>query len=81
MLGDGLVKSGIDCVKDTCKTLILGGLKTAGLLVIDNSYWICLFICIGALLLYVGGCKKAGKHVSISFIIYVALQGMKLCLK
>ena len=45
--------------------------------VIDNSYSICLITCLLALLLYVGGQKKAGKYVSISFVVYFTLQALR----
>ncbi|MBN1050301.1 hypothetical protein [Clostridium botulinum] len=48
---------------------------------IGMSYWICLFICMIALILYVAGEKKAGKYVSISFAINFLLQALKLGLK
>lgn len=54
---------------DMCQTIITG--------IANNSYYICLFICMGALLLYVSGSKKSGKYVSISFVIYVLLQVIK----
>ena len=45
--------------------------------VVAGSYWICLISCLIALLLYIGGQRKAGKYVSISFIVYVILQALK----
>lgn len=44
---------------------------------INCSYWICLFSCILALILYIAGLKKAGKYVSVSFVIYFFLQSIK----
>ena len=49
---------------------ILGG-------VINSSYYLCLFVSLAALLLYISGDKKAGKYVSISFLIYFFLQSIK----
>lgn len=45
--------------------------------VVKGSYWICLASCLIALILYIAGQRKAGKYVSISFIIYVILQALK----
>lgn len=45
--------------------------------VATSSYFICLFACMFCLLLYIGGLKKMGKYVSISFIIYVFIQALK----
>lgn len=42
-----------------------------------GSYWICLISCLIALILYISGQRKAGKYVSISFILYVILQALK----
>lgn len=62
----------------TIKNIIIDTLKWISLGIIDNSYWICLFICLAALILYIAGQKKAGKYVSISFIIYFVLQCLKV---
>lgn len=51
------------------------------LAIIDSSYWICLFTCMFAIILYVAGMKKAGKYVSISFVVYFMLQCFKVGLK
>ena len=51
--------------------------KWIALGIINNSYWICLVVCIAALILYIAGLKKAGKYCSISFVIYVVLQALK----
>ena len=45
--------------------------------VVNSSYWILLFCCILALVLYIGGLKKAGKYVSVTFILYCFLQAIK----
>lgn len=52
----------IDCLKAIFKGLV------------STSYLICLVVACLSVLLYVGGCKKAGKGVSISIIIYVLLS-------
>ncbi len=49
--------------------------------IIDISYWICLFVCLIAIILYVSGLKKAGKYVSISFVVYFLMQCCKVGLK
>lgn len=45
--------------------------------VINSSYWICLYVSLIALIFYIAGQKKAGKYVSISFVIYFLLQSIK----
>lgn len=45
--------------------------------VINSSYWICLYVSLVALILYIAGQKKAGKYVSISFVVYFLLQAIK----
>ncbi|WP_307993072.1 hypothetical protein [uncultured Clostridium sp.] len=55
--------------------------KDTALVFINSSYWICLFVCMFAIILYVAGLKKAGKYVSISFIVYFLLQCFKVGLK
>lgn len=52
-------------------------LKWVGLGIINGSYWICLIACLIALILYIAGQRKAGKYVSISFVVYVVLQAIK----
>lgn len=52
-------------------------LKSIGLGIINNSYWICLAVCMIALILYVAGQRKAGKYISISFIIYFILESLR----
>lgn len=44
---------------------------------INSSYWICLYVSLLALILYIAGQKKAGKYVSISFVVYFLLQSIK----
>lgn len=44
--------------------------------IIANSFWICLAICMGCLILYLGGLKKASRFCTLSFIIYVFLQAI-----
>lgn len=61
--------------------LFLGLGKDLALGIIDSSYWVCLFVSIFAIILYVAGLKKAGKYVSVSFIVYFLMQCFKVGLK
>ncbi len=54
--------------------------KTLALGIIDNSYWITLSVAIIALILYIAGMKKAGKYVSVSFVVYFILQCLKVAI-
>lgn len=64
-------------VIDFIKNKLIDFIKWMALNFINSSYWICLFSCMIALVLYIAGMKKAGKYVSISFIIYFFLQSIK----
>lgn len=64
-------------VVDFIQNKLLDLLKWLALHFIASSYWICLFSCMLALVLYIGGLKKAGKYVSVSFIVYFFLQSIK----
>lgn len=55
--------------------------KEVILVCMDLSYWICLFICMLAIIFYMVGSKKSGRVASISFVIYVLIQSLKLGLK
>lgn len=55
--------------------------KDVALGFIGCSYWICLFVCMLSLIFYMVGSKKSGRVVSISFIIYVLTQALKLGIK
>jgi hypothetical protein len=46
--------------------------------ILAGSYWICLIVCITALLMYIAGFKKAGKYVGLSFIVFFVLQCIKV---
>ena len=63
------------------KEFIVETLKDLAFVIISGSYWICLVICLVALILYVAGLKRAGKYVSISFVIYFVLQCLKVGLE
>ncbi|MDU7085940.1 MAG: hypothetical protein E6344_19825 [Clostridium sp.] len=67
----------INAIVEGIKQSVLNFLKWIGLGIINGSYWICLTACLIALILYIAGQRKAGKYVSISFIIYVVLQAIK----
>lgn len=45
--------------------------------IVNSSYWIMLFCCMFALIMYIAGLKKAGKYVPISFILFCFLQAIK----
>jgi hypothetical protein len=55
--------------------------KRVAIGVIDNSYMICMVICLLALALYIGGQRKAGKYVGGSFVIYYILQALRVFVK
>jgi hypothetical protein len=45
--------------------------------VIDNSYWICLLVCLISLLCYMCGQKKAAKYSTLSVAIFFILRAIK----
>lgn len=67
----------INAIVEGLKQSVANFLKWIGLGIINGSYWICLTACLVALILYIAGQKKAGKYVSISFVIYIILQAIK----
>lgn len=67
----------INAIVEGLKQSVTNFFKWIGLGIISSSYWICLTACLVALILYIAGQKKAGKYVSISFVIYVVLQAIK----
>lgn len=75
-MGDTIKKAIIDALKES----IIKFLTWIGTGIIAGSYWLCLFVCIGALFLYISGFKKAGKYVGISFMLYFILQCIKVVL-
>jgi hypothetical protein len=60
--------------------MIKNFMKSSLLSIIDNSYWITLPIAIICLILYIAGMKKAGKYVSVSFVVYFILQCLKVAI-
>lgn len=67
----------INGIVEGLKQSVINFLKWIGLGIINESYWICLVACLIALILYIAGQRKAGKYVSISFVIYCILQAIK----
>ena len=67
----------IDGIVEGLKVAVINFFKWIGLGIINSSYIICLTACMIALLMYIAGQRKAGKYVSISFVIYVILQAIK----
>lgn len=67
----------INAIVEGIRQSVVNFLKWIGLGIINGSYWICLIACLIALILYIAGQRKAGKYVSISFVIYVVLQSLK----
>jgi len=63
------------------KDLIIATFKDIALGLIGSSYWICLFVCMIAIIFYMAGSKKAGRTASISFIVYVLSQAIKMGIK
>lgn len=63
------------------KQFMISAGKDLALGLIDSSYWICLFVSMFALIFYMVGSKKSGRVVSISFVIYVLTQALKLGIK
>lgn len=63
------------------KDMMISITKDVALGLIDCSYWICLFVCILGVIFYMVGSKKGGRVASISFVIYVLTQAMKLGIK
>lgn len=67
----------VNGIVEGLKQSVINFLKWIGLGIINGSYWICLVACLIALILYIAGQRKAGKYVSISFVVYVVLQAIK----
>lgn len=67
----------VNAIMEALKKTITNFLKWLGLGIINSSYWICLIACLIAIFMYIAGQKKAGKYVSISFVIYCILQAIK----
>jgi hypothetical protein len=63
------------------KDMIVEALKDIALGLIGSSYWICLFVAMIAVLFYMVGCKKSGRVASISIVVYVLSQAIKMGIK
>jgi hypothetical protein len=63
------------------KDVIISAIKDIALGLIGSSYWICLFVCMIAILFYMVGCKKSGRVASISIVVYVLSQAIKMGIK
>lgn len=70
---DTISSSIVNALKDATVSL----LKWIAMGIINSSYWICLAACLIALLLYIAGERRAGKYVTISFVVYFILQAIK----
>lgn len=66
---------------DMIKGIVLNLLEWIALGIINSSYWICLIVSLIALMLYVGGLKKAGKYIPASLIIYILLETLGLAIR
>lgn len=76
-----MVENIIEGIQLGLKNSILGLLRWTLGGIAANSFWICLFISMAALILYVGGIKKAGRYCTASFVVYVFLQAIGSVLK
>lgn len=47
----------------------------------DISYWICLFIAMFSIILYIVGFKKSGKFATLSVLIYMFCESIKNAFK
>lgn len=59
------------------RDFIIEGLKCIAIGLLDTSYYICLFVAIIGIILYIAGCKKAGKYVSISLVLYILSESLR----
>lgn len=66
-----------ETISESLHLAITNCLKWIARGIIDNSYMICLITCLLALAFYIAGQRKAGKYVSISFVVYFILQALK----
>ncbi|MBB6715970.1 hypothetical protein [Clostridium gasigenes] len=63
------------------KEKILEGLQSLGVIILDGSYSICLAVAMVGLIFYMAGYKKGAKAVTLSIIIFVLLQAIKVVIK
>lgn len=45
--------------------------------VVNSSYIICLSVAMLSIIFYICGCKKSGKYISVSIVVYILLQALK----
>ena len=60
------------------KDWFISGVKWLSITIIDSSYVICLAVAMVGLFFYIAGYKKGAKAVTLSLIIFVVLQAIKL---
>lgn len=60
------------------KDWLISGVKWLSITIIDSSYVICLTVAMVGLIFYIAGYKKGAKAVTLSLIIFVVLQAIKL---
>lgn len=60
------------------KDWFISGVKWLSITIIDSSYVICLTVAMVGLIFYIAGYKKGAKAVTLSLIIFVVLQAIKL---
>lgn len=63
------------------KTSVIDGVKWLSITIIDSSYTVCLGVAIIGLIAYCAGYKKGAKAVTLSIIIFVVLQAIKVVIK
>ncbi|MBB6623856.1 hypothetical protein H7E67_10495 [Clostridium gasigenes] len=68
-------------IVDNIKDKMLDGVKWISLAVIESSYAICLTIAMVGLIFYCAGYKKGAKAVTLSIIIFVVLQAIKVVIQ
>lgn len=49
-------------------------------IIINSSYWICLYTCVIGIIFYIIGFNKAGKVATASVVIFFLLQCLKLAI-
>lgn len=54
---------------------------SSALNLINCSYYILLFACMISIVLYAAGLRKAGKYITVTFVVHFLLQSFKIVLK
>lgn len=44
--------------------------------IVASSYWVCLLTGMFAMILYIGGNKKAGRYVTTSIVVYIIIRAI-----